>query len=73
MNCHVALSYLQVTIKASRRDSFRQGVDLYLGATGKELCLMASVLSFMAASRDDAKGPLSKWGNGNFLTKDKFV
>ena len=73
MNCYVALSYLQVTIKASKTDPFRQGVDLYLGATGKELCLMASVFSCMAARGDDAKGPLSKWGNGNFLTRDKFV
>ena len=28
VDCHVALSYFQVTIKASKTDPFRQGLDL---------------------------------------------
>ena len=46
---HVVPSYVQVRLKASKTDPSRQGVDLYLGVTGKELCLVAAVLDFMAA------------------------
>ena len=37
------------TLKASKTDPFRQGVVLYLGATGRELCPVAAVLSLMVA------------------------
>ena len=29
---------IQVTIKQSKTDPFRQGADLYLGKTGKDIC-----------------------------------
>ena len=47
VDCHSAPTYIQVTLKASKTDPFRQGVVLYLGATGKELCPVAAVLSFI--------------------------
>ena len=72
VDCHSAPTYVQVTLKASKTDPFRQGVVLYLGATGKELCPVAAVLSFMVA-RGNIRGPLFTWKNGLFLTRDKFV
>ena len=72
MDCHSAPTYIQVPLKASKTDPFRQGVVLYLGATGKELCPVAAVLSFMVA-RGNTRGPLFTWKNGLFLMRDKFV
>ena len=37
VDSHTAPSYIQVRLKASKTDPFRQGVELHLGATGKEL------------------------------------
>jgi len=72
VDCHSAPSYIQVRLKASKTDPFRRGVNLYLGATRKELCPVAAVLSFMVA-RGDAQGPLFTWRNGQYLTREKFV
>lgn len=72
VDSHIAPSYIQVSLKASKTDPFRQGVELHLGATGKELCPVAAVLGFMAA-RGGSKGPLFMWKDGQFLTRDKFV
>lgn len=60
---HTAPSYIQVTLKASKTDPFRQGVVLYLGATGRELCPVAALLSFMVV-RENSGGPLFTWRNG---------
>ena len=72
VDSHTAPSYIQVRLKASKTDPFRQGVELHLGATGKELCPVAAVLSFMAV-RGSSRGPLFTWRYGHFLTRDKLV
>ena len=72
VDCHTAPSNIQITLKGSKTDPFRQEVVLYLGATGKELCPVAAVLSFMVARRNSG-GPLFTWRNGCFSTRDKFV
>ena len=41
--------YLQVRLKESKTDPFRQGVNVYVRATHSELCPVAAVLSFMVA------------------------
>ena len=65
-------TYMQVILKASKTDLFRQGTSLFIGATDSQLCPVAAVLSFMVA-RGRAAGPLFSWKNGCYLTKDKFV
>ena len=35
---------IQVTIKQSKTDPFRQGVELYLGKTGKDICPVCLVI-----------------------------
>ena len=38
---------IRVHIKASKRDPFRQGVFVFLGATGNDLCQVAAVLGVL--------------------------
>jgi len=38
---------LKVTIKQSKADPYRKGVDLYLGATDGRLCPVKALLSYL--------------------------
>ena len=50
-------TFLRVTIKQSKTDPFRKGVDLFIGRTGGDLCPVAAILSYMAC-RGAQPGPL---------------
>ena len=65
-------SYLQVTLKASKTDPYRQGVKVYVGKTDNELCPVVAVVSFMLL-RGDLPGPLFKRSDGKYLTRQAFV
>jgi len=39
---------LKATIKQSKADPFRKGVDLYLGATSGTLCPVKALLPYLA-------------------------
>ena len=39
---------LKVTIKASKTDPFRQGVEIFIGKTGNKLCPVSAMLSYHA-------------------------
>ena len=67
-----APSTIQVRIKASKTDPFRQGVTLHIGAAEGALCPVAAVLTYMIARGGDP-GPLFTWADGRFLTRDRFV
>ena len=43
----VAPQYLEVKIKASKTDPFRQGASVYIGVTAGNLCLVAAILDYM--------------------------
>ena len=64
--------WLEVHIKASKTDPFRCGVTIYVGATGKWLCPVASVLSYMA-QRGNKTGSLFMFRDGFPLTRPRFV
>ena len=64
--------WLEVRIKASKTDPFRQGVSIYVGATGRWLCPVASMLAYMVL-RGNHVGPLFMFKNGQFLTRARFV
>ena len=68
----ISPSYIQVTLKASKTDPFRQGVEVYVGVTKNELCPVTAVLSFMVL-RGNSPGPLFRRSNGRFLTRQVFV
>ena len=72
VDSHVHPSRLEIIIKASKTDPFRQGFTIHLGATCKSLCPVASLLQFMAL-RGGEPGPLFKWKSGKYLTRAKFV
>ena len=65
-------SQLSITIKASKTDPFRLGVTLVLGATKLDLCPLAAILPYVAL-RGAQAGPLFRFENGQFLTRDRFV
>lgn len=48
--------YLQVNIKASKTDLFRQGVFVYLGQTNVDVYPVAAILAYMML-RGSAPGP----------------
>lgn len=58
---------VRVHIKASKTDPFRQGVYVYLGATGNDLCPVAAVSAYLAI-RGREPGPFFRFGSGSALT-----
>ncbi len=64
--------YLEIHLKASKTDPFRQGVSVVVGRTNTDLCPVAAGLAYMAA-RGSAPGPLFKFHDGKFLTRDNLV
>ena len=51
---------IQVTIKQSKADPFRQGVDLYnaiIGKTGKDICPVCAIIPYLVI-RGAKPGPL---------------
>lgn len=64
--------WLEVHLKTSKTDLFRQGVTKYVGATGKCLCPVASVLAYMVHS-GNKPGPLFIFRDGRQLTRPHFV
>ena len=67
-----APTFLQVLIKASKTDPFRQGVTVYVGRTDNWLCPVTAVLSYLVVP-GSGPGPLFKWEDGRFLTREAFV
>ena len=67
-----APKYLAVNIKASKTDPFRQGVTIYLGRTHDQICPVAATLNYLVV-RGTVKGPLFIFGDGRYLTRDRFV
>ena len=62
-------SVIQVTIKQSKTDPFRQGVQLCLGKTDKEICAILPYLAIRGAN----PGPLFIMQDGSHLTRQRFV
>ena len=63
---------LKVTLKQSKTDPFRRGVNLFVGATGSDLCPVAALLDYLVV-RSTAPGPLFVYGDGRYLTRQRLV
>jgi len=61
---------LRISIKQSKTDPFRKGVDLFVGRTSSDLCPVAAMLSYLER-RGTGPGPLFKFSDGRFLTRAK--
>ena len=59
-------------IKAFKTDTFRKGVNIFLGRTSNPLCPVAALLAYVAI-RGKSPGPLFCMANGAYLTRDLFV
>ena len=82
-SCHLSLQdiaidsrdtprLLQVVLKQSKMDPFRQGVTLYVGATDCTICPIKAVLSYLAI-RGGHTGPLFITQSGKGLTRHMFT
>lgn len=67
-----APTLLRVKLNKSKTDQLRQGVEVYVGRTGCQLCPVAAVLAYMAI-RGDQAGPFFKASDGRPLTKASFT
>ena len=63
---------VRVHIKASKTDPFQQGVYVYLGATGNDLCPVAAVSAYLAV-RGRKPGPFFRFACGTALTQEALV
>ena len=64
--------YVEVRIKASKTDPFRQGVSVFLGRTDADLCPVGAVLDYMVR-RGSGQGPFFLFSDGRFLSRERFV
>ena len=63
---------LQITIKGSKTDQLRQGINIVVGKTGSHICPVKSVLAYMAC-RGFKPGPLFCHKDGSPLTIQQLV
>jgi len=63
---------LKVTIKQSKTDPFRKGVDLYLGATDGRLCPVKALLPYLAIRPEHSNSPIFIFKDGRPLTRQRF-
>ena len=62
---------LRIHVKQSKTDPFRQGVQIYLGATNTNVCPILGILPYLALRRTQP-GPLFLTENGQGLTRQIF-
>ena len=72
MDNPAAPSVMRVSIKQSKTDPFRKGVDLFLGKTATELCPVAALLNYLVVRGPEA-GPLFRYKDGRCLSRQRFV
>ena len=65
-------SRIQVSIKQSKTDPFRRGVQLCIGKTGTKLCPVAALLDFLSV-RGSTAGFLFRYEDGSLLTRQRLV
>ena len=65
-------SLIQVSIKQSKTDPFRKGVQLFLAKTGKNICPITAIMPYLAL-RGPKQGPLFLYQGGNYLTRQDFT
>ena len=63
---------IRVSIKQSKTDPFRHGVNIFLGRTSSDLCPVAALLNYLVA-RGSNPGPLFQFKDGRVLTRQRFV
>ena len=65
-------SLIQLTLKESKTDPFRKRVQVVIGSTGDDLCLVAAVTAYLV-TRGDIPGSLFYFSDGRPLTRSVFL
>ncbi len=65
-------SRMEVRIKASKTDPFRQGISLFIGKVASDLCPVSAILAYMVV-RGKSEGPLFRFRDRKPLTRQKLV
>ena len=58
--------------KYSKTDQLGSGLDIILGRTYQDICPVATAMACLAVRRD-GEGPLFKFADGWYLTKERFT
>ena len=72
IDSYTSPSLLQIRVKMSKTDQFKQGTSVFLAASHNELCPVAALLSYLV-SRPPGEGPLFQFTDGSPLTRPRFV
>ncbi len=72
MDSHSVLTLARLHLNQSKTDPFKQGVDVFLGRTGKDLCPVVAILAYVAV-RGESPGPLFVFQVGNALNYQCLV
>ena len=72
VDSHSAPSMVWVKVKQSKTDPFRLGMDVYLGATGADVCPVQAIIQYLAI-RVSTPGPLFINQVGSPLTRVGLV
>ena len=72
VDSHSNPTLLRVHLKQSKINPFHQGVYIFIGCSGTDLCAISAVLSYMATRGYD-QGPLFRFANGRPLTREGLV
>ena len=65
-------SMIRIFLRRSKTDQFGRGVEVFLGATGDEICPVAAIRAYVNR-RGTAAGPFFRCADGSPLTKARFV
>ena len=71
--CHSCPRMVRLTLKQSKTDPFRQGINIFIGHTGTDLCPVRALLGYLAKGGGETPGPLFQFSDGRYLTRQRFV
>ena len=63
---------MRISIKQSKTDPFRKGIDIFIGRTGSGLCPASALLDYVRI-RGSSPGPLFIFADGRLLMRQRFV
>ena len=69
---YTVLKVVCIHLKKSKTEPFRRGIDIYVGATGSDVCPVSALLQYIGV-RSSTAGPLFIFHSGQFLTRSLLV
>ena len=72
IDCHDIPTLIRLRIEQSKTDPFRQGVEVFLGATKRDICPVQAILSYLEV-RSSTPGALFMFSSGHPLTRSALV